>query len=195
MFQSSGSRVATVFLSYCHTDEALRNQLENHLSILERNGLIKTWHDRRISAGQDFARAIDAHIQTDDIILLLVSPDFLDSDYCHDIEMTRALERHEDGEAIVIPVILRDCIWKEAPFGKLMATPTDGRPVTQWPDMDEAFRIFAQTVKDAASRVGGTKPAKRLRAKQSEAYTSERPIRSSNLRVAREFTDRDKDGV
>ena len=86
--------MTTVFFSYCHADEALRDQLERQLRILQRQGLIETWHDRRIEAGQDFAGEIDAHIEADEIILLLVSPDFLNSDYCYEIEMTRALERH-----------------------------------------------------------------------------------------------------
>ncbi len=85
--------MTTVFFSYCHADEALRDQLERQLRILQRQGLIETWHDRRIEAGQDFAGEIDAHIEADEIILLLVSPDFLNSDYCYEIEMTRALER------------------------------------------------------------------------------------------------------
>src|SRR5690606_32218635 len=93
---------------------------------------------------------IDAHIDSDEIILLLVSPDFLASDYCYDIEMTRALARHEAGAAKVIPVILRACDWHHAPFGKLLAVPRDGKPVTQWPDQDQAFLEVAQAVRVAA---------------------------------------------
>lgn len=95
-----------VFFSYCHADEALRDQLEKQLSMLKRQGVIETWHDRRIGAGQEIDAAIDDHINSDEIILLLVSPDFIASDYCYNIEMTRAMERHGAGEAIVIPVIL-----------------------------------------------------------------------------------------
>lgn len=140
----------TVFFSYCHADEALRDQLERQLKILQRQGLLETWHDRRIQAGQEFAGEIDAHIEAAQIILLLVSPDFLNSNYCYEIEMARALERHAAGDATVIPVILRDCLWHKAPFGKLLATPTDGRPVTQWPDIDQAFRLVAEAVLAAA---------------------------------------------
>jgi hypothetical protein len=128
--------VASVFFSYSHADEALRDQLEKQLSLLKRQGVIEVWHDRRISAGQDFASEIDNHVETDDIFLLLVSADFLASDYCYDKEMKRAMERHEAGEAIVIPVILRACDWHGAPFGKLNASPPDGKPVTQYPDRD-----------------------------------------------------------
>ena len=124
--------MATLFFSYSHADEALRDQLEKQLALLKRQGVIETWHDRRIGAGIEFAQEIDEHVDSDDIILLLVSPDFLDSDYCYDREMARALERHEAKDAVVIPVILRPCEWQHAPFGKLNATPPDGRPVTKF---------------------------------------------------------------
>ena len=78
---------------------------------MKRQGIIETWHDRRIGAGQDFGCEIDQHVETDDIILLLVSSDFIDSDYCYNREIRRAMERHEAGDAIVIPVILRACDW------------------------------------------------------------------------------------
>ena len=84
-----------VFFSYCHADEALRDQLEKQLSMLKRQRVIETWHDRRIGAGQEIDAAIDDHINSDEIILLLVSPDFIASDYCYNIEMARAMERHE----------------------------------------------------------------------------------------------------
>jgi hypothetical protein len=129
--------LATVFFSYCHADEALRDQIEKQLSLLKRQGVVETWHDRRIEAGQEFAAEIDRHIETDDIILLLVSADFLASDYCYEIELKRAMERHETGDAIVIPVILRACDWHGAPFGKINATPPDGKPITQFPDRDQ----------------------------------------------------------
>lgn len=124
----------TLFFSYSHADEALRDQLEKQLAMLKRQGAIETWHDRRIGAGSDFGSEIDDHVNKDDIILLLVSSDFLASDYCYDREMLRAMERHKAGEAVVIPVILRACDWHNAPFGKLNAVPRDGRPVTLWPD-------------------------------------------------------------
>jgi TIR domain len=73
--------VATLFFSYSHVDEDLRDQLEIHLSGLRRQGLIESWHDRRITAGDEFGSALDAHIDTHDVILLLVSPDFIASDY------------------------------------------------------------------------------------------------------------------
>lgn len=195
----------SVFFSYCHADEELRDQLEKQLAMLKRQGIIETWHDRRIIAGQEIDRTIDEHINSDDIILLLVSPDFIASDYCYDKEMTRALERHDLGEATVIPVILRACDWHHAPFGKLMAAPQDGKPVKKWADIDEAFLDVAQAVRAAAKQRSAkqAKPVAPNKALASpvmagpsttESITQARPgPRSSNLRLAKTFTQRDKD--
>jgi hypothetical protein len=81
-----GGRLATLFFSYSHVDENLRDQLEIHLAGLRRQGLISSWHDRRIMAGENFGDTIDNHIDTADVILLLVSPDFIASDYCYEVE-------------------------------------------------------------------------------------------------------------
>jgi TIR domain-containing protein len=150
--------LASVFFSYSHRDERLRDRLENQLAALKRQGVIETYHDRRIGAGQDVDRAIDAHMDTHDIILLLISPDFIASDYCYDREMKRAMARHEAGKAIVIPVILRPCEWQHTPFGKLIAMPPDGRPVTRWSDRDQAFLEVAKAVREAVKRLGQMKP-------------------------------------
>ncbi len=125
-------------LSYSHKDEAFRDQLEVHLSALKRAGAIATWHDRRITAGDPLGQRIDEQLERADMIQLLVSPDFLASDYCHEVEM-RALARHAEGSARVIPVILHPCDWQHSPFAHLLAAPTDGKPITRWPDRDEAF--------------------------------------------------------
>ncbi len=186
-----------VFFSYSRADEGLRDQLEKQLAILKRQGVIETWHDRRIGAGQHIDRAIDDHINSDEIILLLISADFLASDYCYDVEMTRAMERHNAGAAIVIPVILRACDWRHAPFGKLNATPRDGKPIVQWPDLDEAFLEVAKAVREASTRVRGTRPTSRT---EISTGAIEVPVasqaagpRSSNLRLTKTFTQRDKD--
>ena len=190
----------SVFFSYCHADEALRDQLEKQLSMLKRQGVIDTWHDRRIGAGQEIDSAIDNHINSDEIVLLLVSPDFIASDYCYNIEMTRAMERHSANEAIVIPVILRACDWHHAPFGKLLATPEDGKPVTLWPDRDVAFLQVAQAVRKAAERCRKDMPSPASQISRAAPATPQPPSqsatsspRSSNLRVAKSFTQRDKD--
>jgi len=135
------------FISYSHADETYRDQLEKQLALLKRQGVIETWHDRRIGGGMEVDREINAHIESDSIILLLVSADFLASDYCYGIELQRALERQRLGEARVIPIILRACDWHDAPFGKLEALPTDGKPVTSWANRDEALTDVEQGIK------------------------------------------------
>ncbi len=128
-----------VFISYAHKDERFREQLGAHLSQLRHEDVISDWHDRRIVAGRQWAEEIDQHIESAGVILLLVSPDFLASQYCYEIEMQRALKRHAAGSAWVIPVILRPADWTSAPFAKLQALPRDGRPITKWGNRDEAW--------------------------------------------------------
>jgi len=181
--------MAQVFFSYSHKDEALRNELEVHLAVLKRTGFIEAWHDRRIIVGSDFAGSISDHLETANVILLLVSADFLASDYCHDVEMKRALERHAAGEARAIPVILRACDWLETNLGKLLAAPTDGKPVTAWADRDQAFLDVTKHIKAA---LHGEKRDTRSDAPGS-ATTHQRAVRSSNLRISKEFTDHERD--
>ncbi|WP_407467074.1 toll/interleukin-1 receptor domain-containing protein [Xanthomonas campestris] len=198
----------SVFFLIATQTRRLRDQLEKQLAMLKRQGIIETWHDRRIIAGQEIDKTIDEHINSDDIILLLVSPDFIASDYCYEKEMARALERHESGDATVIPVILRACDWHHAPFGKLMATPQDGKPVKKWADIDEAFLDVAQAVR-AAAKQRATKQVKPVAPNKplaqaspfiagttttTESTAQARPgPRSSNLRLAKTFTQREKD--
>lgn len=141
-----------VFYSYSHKDEELRNELETHLSLLARSGLIVAWHDRKIGAGEEWSNEIDAHIRSAHIILLLVSPDFLASEYCYGIEMNVALERHAREHAIVVPIILRPVDWSGAPFAHLQALPRDARAVTLWPNRDQAFAEIAGSLHEIAVR-------------------------------------------
>jgi tetratricopeptide (TPR) repeat protein len=150
---SKPAKPIEVFFSYSHKDEELRDQLSNHLSTLKRKQFITAWHDRRIGAGTEWANEIDERLDAADIILLLISSDFLASDYCYDIEVKRAMERHDAGEARVIPVILRPVDWKGAPFGKLQALPRDARPVTEWPNRDQALLDIAQGIRAAAEEL------------------------------------------
>jgi TIR domain len=105
-----------IFFSYAHEDEPLLNKLKAHLRPLHRQGLIDVWYDRNISGGSEWEHEISNHLDEADIILLLISPDFMDSDYCYGVEMKRALERHERREAHVIPIILRYVLWHETPL-------------------------------------------------------------------------------
>lgn len=133
----------------------MRQQLGSHLSLLVRRGVITFWSDRVIRPGDEIDKAISANLETADVILLLVSADFLASNYCYDFELCRALELHELGKAQVVPVILRDCDWHHAPFGRLMALPTDGRPVKSWPDRDKAYRIIVDHLRSLIESLPG----------------------------------------
>jgi hypothetical protein len=185
--------LARLFFSYSHADELLRDQLEKHLSSLKHQGVIQSWHDRRILAGQEFGTEIDAHLEVADVILLLVSSDFLASDYCYNREMKRAMDRHQAGEAIVIPVILRACDWHDTPFGHLLAAPKDGLAIKKWADIDEGFLSVVTAIKLALkSRHSSATHADRAEPRRG-APVLVPTVRSSNLRVKKEFSDYDKD--
>jgi TIR domain len=142
-----------VFISYSHQDEALKNELVKHLSPLKRLNLIEDWHDRKINAGDKWDQSISDALQSADMVILLVSIDFINSRYCYDIEMETALERERKGEVVVIPVIARNCMWKTTEFARLQATPTDGKAIASWPDRDEALTIVAERIREVAERL------------------------------------------
>src|SRR5215471_14527334 len=146
---SDSSTPVEVFYSYAHKDEAFRNKLETHLSLLHRQGLITVWHDRLILPGTDWSQTIDEHLERASVILLLISSDFLSSDYCFGIEMQRALQREQANEARVIPILLRPVDWKQAPFAHLQILPTDAKPITTWRNRDEAFANVAAGIRRA----------------------------------------------
>jgi hypothetical protein len=150
---------AGLFYSYSHRDEELRAELEKHLSLLRRSGHISEWHDRRLEPGTEWKGEIDEHLRRAQIILLLISADFLASDYCYDIEMKVALERHDRGEAVVIPVILRPVDWMSAPFARLQGLPKDARPITTWANRDEAFADVARVIREVVTRKFSGAPA------------------------------------
>lgn len=179
-------------MSYSHADEALRDELEKHLAGLRRQGVITTWHDRRIAPGEELHGQISDQLNEADIILLLVSADFLASDYCYDVEMARAMERHERGEARVIPVILRPCDWQGAPFGKLMAVPADGRPIVKHATLDDGFLEVARSIRRATEALGGATPSLQTRSPVGTGTSAQPGPRSSNLRIRKEFTDRER---
>jgi len=144
-----------VFYSYAHEDEKLRDELTKHLANLKRQGIITQWYDRDISAGKEWDDEIRTHLNSASVVLLLISPDFMNSDYSNDVEVKRAMERHEAKEARVIPIILRPVDWEGAPFSKLEALPTDAKPVTSWDDQDEAFLGVTRGVRKAVAELAG----------------------------------------
>lgn len=138
-----------IFLCYARKDEQLLRELEIHLGSLKRQKFFNVWYDREIMPGREISREIDNHLNTAQIILLLVSHHFMDSDYCYLEQMQRAIERHERGEACVIPIILRPVYFDRAPFAKLRALPTNGEPITSsnWHNLDEAFFNVAEGIR------------------------------------------------
>lgn len=150
---ASEPRKIRVFNSYAHEDEAQRDRLEKHLTILKRQKVIQTWHDRKILPGQNWADQIDQNLEEADIILLLISADFIASDYCYEIEVRRALERHEAGEAVVVPIILRPVDWTDAPFARLQALPKDAKPVETWTIKEQAWADVAEGIKRLANEL------------------------------------------
>lgn len=160
--ESPGEKVS-VFISYAHEDRRLRAGMEKQLSILKRQRLLAIWHDREITAGSEWSGEISAHLDKADLILLLISPDFVASDYCYDVEMKRAVERHDAGEARVIPVILRSVMWSNTPFSKLQALPTDGKPINTWGDRDAAFLDVAEGIRTAINAMRARASTKQVR--------------------------------
>ncbi len=173
----------SLFYSYSHRDEELRRHLEDHLAALRWSGLINEWHDRNIDVGEEWAKEIDTNLGTADIILLLVSASFIASKYCWSVEMTKALERHDKGEAKVIPVILRPCRWGTTPFAKLQAAPTDAKPVTSWPDQDAALDDIAGKIEHVVAELQRQRRAVE-EAKQRAEEQRERQVAEEERRKA-----------
>jgi hypothetical protein len=143
----------SVFLSYAHRDERLREELSKHLAPLRRSELIETWDDRKIRPGADIDSAIDERLAQADVVLLLISPDFINSDYCYRREMRLALRRHAKGKTRIIPIILRPVDWAGTPIGRLLAVPRDARPVTTWHRRDDALLDVAKSIRRAAEEM------------------------------------------
>ena len=142
-----------VLVSYARHDAAFFEELSAHLSILQRKGLIQLWHEGRISAGDAWADAIASEIRSSDIFLLLVSADFLASDFVWDRELPLILKRQQEGKATVIPIILRPCLWLESPLAKFQALPSDGKPIALAPNPDRAWLAIAKRVEQVARSV------------------------------------------
>lgn len=143
----------SLFYSYSHRDEQFRDELEKHLSTLRRLGQIRSWHDRRIGPGDEWKQEIDQNLKSADIILLLISPDFIASEYCYAVETELALKRHNAKEATVIPVLLRPVDFKGLPFADLQMLPKDTYPIAKWASVDDAYKNVAEGIREAVRRV------------------------------------------
>lgn len=178
--------MAKLFISYSHEDEKFRNILEVHLAQLKRANIITSWHDTMVDAGDDLDKSINQELEDSDIILLLVSPYFLASSYCYNIELQRALEKHNTEEAKIIPVIVNPCEWLESPLKKLKAVPKDGKPISKYPNQHDAFLEITTAIRKIAEKIPLIVTNQNTQAKTSippsQPSTSPLP-RSSNLRT------------
>jgi formylglycine-generating enzyme required for sulfatase activity len=169
--EGNQAKPISLFYSYSHKDESLRRRLETHLASSRRGGLICEWHDRKVGPGEPWDDQIGGHLTSADIVLLLVSADFIASDYCWGKEVTEALERHRRGEARVIPVILKPCQWQSTPLAKLQAVPRNGKPITSWSDKEKAFddvvTEIVRAVQTAREKAATPPPATRVTAASS----------------------------
>ena len=187
---------ARIFVSYAHSDEAMKSQVDKQLEIMRRAGLVEVWHDRCLIPGELWDRRINDEIEKAEIILLLVSTEFLSSNYVNDVEIKRAMQRHDDGSACIIPVVLRPCQMELAPFAKIQALPTDLKPITMWPNPDEAYLNVARGIRAAISKVAKPSPVPRPEAPAPSSFApsscNDTP-RSGNLRIKHGFTEHDQD--
>jgi hypothetical protein len=150
---SSALRPASVFMVYSYRDESLKDELSVHLADLRRQGVIDPWHLHAIEAEDEWDSTLRRQIESVQIVLLLVSPNLLASDFVYDVELRRILERHSQGVTRVIPIILSPGNWQNAPFAKLQVLPKDGRPITEWENRDDAFRSVTQGIRFVAEQI------------------------------------------
>jgi TIR domain len=144
----------SVFFSYASKDEELRDELEKHLKTLQHQGVISQWHKQKIEAGQESSDEIDRNLECAQIILLLVSPDFIASSNCIDKEVKRAMEKHHSSQARVIPILLRPADWDHGlPFSKLQPLPKNAEAVTTWPNQDSAFVDIARGIRSVIEEI------------------------------------------
>ena len=144
-----------IFFSYAHEDETLMHDVRRQLIVYDRQEIIKKWYDRKVLPGEEWMGQIDHHLTHAHIILLFVSPHFIESKYCYNVEVAEALRRHKAGLTTVIPIILRPCPWQDAPFGHLQALPQDGRAITLWRNRDEACLNVAEGVMEVVHKIAG----------------------------------------
>ena len=142
-----------IFLSYAHKDEAIKKELDTHLSTLKRLDYIETWNDRLIPIGSEWDDEIKTQLREADIILLLISANFISSDYIWDHELKTAMERHERKEVSVIPIFAKSCEWREMPFGKIQGLPQDAKPITEHENKDKVLAEVAKGIRSVVERL------------------------------------------
>ncbi|MEM6899563.1 MAG: toll/interleukin-1 receptor domain-containing protein [Pseudomonadota bacterium] len=176
-----------IFISYSHKDKQALDRLHVHLASLRRQNLISQWFDREILAGDDIDEEISIELEQADLFLLLVSPDFIASDYCIERELERAIERHDAGLARVVPVIIEPCDWASMPrLRRLKAVPDAGKPVSEWANQNTAYLNVAQEVRRICEQEKPRSPV------HSDNASENQPNVASRYRVKRDFDEIDR---
>lgn len=157
LVQSASSKALKLFISYSHVDEKLQREFKKHIEPLSRLKLVECFFDGNIKAGNDLDIAISKELDSADIVVLLVSIDYLNSYYCVEIEMEKAMERHRSNDCRVIPIILRSCMWQHMPFSKLKALPLDAKAISKWDDLDDAMVTVAEGIRLVAEELLSTR--------------------------------------
>lgn len=178
------------FISYSHRDSEALGRLHTHLSVLRRQGHIDEWYDHKILPGDDINEEVKQKLEASDLFLLLVSPDFLASDYCMNVEVKRALERRESESVRVIPIILADCDWQHTSLKDLRVLPCDGKPVSKWSNEDEAYGDVVEGLRRVIE--AGNPQHNTVIDKRESRNTSIRPS-VGQIRVTRDFDKIDHD--
>lgn len=133
------SQPVKIFISYAREDETYKNELLKHLRPLERKGVIKSWHDGTLEAGQEWETELKDELETADVLIFLVSPDFVNSDYINDVEIKKAIERYKIGQVAIVPIWIRPVLASDDFLNKFQALPKDRKPISKWGDKDEAW--------------------------------------------------------
>lgn len=139
------------FISYSHADEAYLEGLKMSLVQLQRSGALQEWSDQKIDVGSIINEVINHQLENSDLFIALLSPNYIASNYCYEKEFQRALELNTRGKLKIIPIICRPCDWKSTPFEKFLATPKDGKPISQWDSRDTAFFSVTEMLRQLLS--------------------------------------------
>lgn len=148
-----------IFYSYAHEDEVLRDKLSTYLGVLRQNNKIEEWHDRKIKPGIDFNTEISGKLETADVILFLISEDFLNSDYCFGIEVNKAFELQKTQSVEIIPILLKPCLFEESRFSQLQIIPRDAKPITTSDSKEDTWTTVAREIRDIVNTVSEKKVA------------------------------------
>lgn len=179
------SKGIKAFISYSHFDEHFLERFVTHLAMLQRDRLINEWFDQKIMPGGGIDAEVSAHLEECELFIPLVSPDFLNSDYCYERELSSALERHEKAELRVVPIIVQPCDWQSSPLGRLKALPKDGKPVSDWTNRNTAWLDVVQQLRRLAEEFEAPKPIQTAAKPEKRAATS-------RYRIKQDYDEVDK---